>query len=346
MYYSSKISLALVCFFFLGFGTATATAAACSNEPLIFNFGDSNSDTGGASVLSGRELEFPEGRTFFHEPTGRASDGRLILDFLCESLETKFLTPYLELFTPDFSNGVNFALGGADSRLGRTDINSVAYTLGNEIAEFSRFRNVTIRRGSLDAGQVKSALFMLDIGQNDIQFDTNTKTLQQVLDGDVPAIVSNIGKAMQMLYQLGGRNFWVHNTGPLGCLPSNVALINASTAVDEYGCVSDKNKAAAAFNSQLERLCRELRLEMGDATIVYVDIYSIKLDLIVNATSYGFENPFVQCKPKGQSVCPEGSRYVNWDGFHYTEAANMLVASKIISTSFSTPPLPFQFFCN
>ncbi|XP_057801993.1 GDSL esterase/lipase LIP-4-like [Salvia miltiorrhiza] len=184
---------------------------------------------------------------------------------------------------------------------------------------------------------------MLDIGQNDLQFDANKETPQQVLER-VPRIVSNIGEAMQKLYQLGGRNFWVHSTGPLGCLPSNVALINASTVVDEYGCVSDRNKAAAAFNSQLERLCRELRSEMGDATIVYVDIYSIKLDLIVNATSYGFENPFVECKR--ERVCPEGSRYVNWDGFHYTDAANMLVASKIISTAFSTPPLPFQFFCN
>ncbi|XP_057801802.1 GDSL esterase/lipase LIP-4-like [Salvia miltiorrhiza] len=160
MYHSSKFSLPLVCFFFLGFGTTTATAAACSNKPLIFNFGDSNSDTGGTSVLAGVELEFPEGRTFFHEPTSRASDGRLILDFLCESLETKFLTPYLELFTPDFSNGVNFALGSADSRLESASLshNPVAYTLGNEIAEFSRFRNVSIRRGSLGNQAGRSCL--------------------------------------------------------------------------------------------------------------------------------------------------------------------------------------------
>ncbi|XP_057800187.1 GDSL esterase/lipase LIP-4-like [Salvia miltiorrhiza] len=333
MYHSSKFSLALVCFFFLGFGTTAATAAACSKEPVLFNFGDSNSDTGGASVLGGKPLE----------PTGRVSDGRLILDFLCESLETKFLTPYLELFTPDFSNGVNFALAGADSRVG-ISIPPNAFTLGNQFAEFSRFQNVSIRRGSLDAGQVKSALFMLDIAQNDLQFDSDTLTPQEVLKR-VPIVASNIRDTMQKLYQLGGRNFWVHNTGPLGCLPSNVARIYASTVVDEYGCVSDRNKAAAALNSQLERLCRELQSEMSDATIVYVDIYSIKLDLIVNATSYGFENPFVECKPKGR-VCPEGSRYVSWDGVHYTDAANMLVASKILSTNFSTPPLPFHFFCN
>ncbi|XP_057802826.1 GDSL esterase/lipase LIP-4-like [Salvia miltiorrhiza] len=209
---------------------------------------------------------------------------------------------------------------------------------------FDQTKNV-LHSDSQNAGQVKSALFMLDIGQNDIYYDSNALTPQQVLER-VPRIVSNIGEAMQKLYQLGGRNFWVHNTGPLGCLPAIVARINASTVVDDYGCVSDRNKAAAAFNSQLARLCRELQSEMSDATIVYVDVYSIKLDLIVNATSYGFENPFVECKRKGQSVCPEGSRYVNWDGFHYTDAANMLVASKILSTNFSTPPLPFHFFCN
>ncbi|XP_057790982.1 AP2-like ethylene-responsive transcription factor PLT2 [Salvia miltiorrhiza] len=70
--------------------------------------------------------------------------------FCAKSLETKFLTLCLELFnTPDFSNGVNFALCSADSRVGRNNINAVAYTLGNEIAEFSRFQNVSIRRGSL-----------------------------------------------------------------------------------------------------------------------------------------------------------------------------------------------------
>lgn len=86
---------------------------------------------------------------------------------------------------------------------------------------------------------------------------------------------------------MGGRNFWIHNTGPVGCLPANVAKRNSSTPVDAYGCLATRNEAAATFNAALEKMCEELRGEMAHATIVYVDIFSIKLDLIVNATSYG-----------------------------------------------------------
>lgn len=49
--------------------------------PAIYNFGDSNSDTGGifaAFYPAGP----PSGETFFHQPAGRGSDGRLIIDFI------------------------------------------------------------------------------------------------------------------------------------------------------------------------------------------------------------------------------------------------------------------------
>lgn len=49
--------------------------------PAIYNFGDSNSDTGTVSATFGR-LSLPNGRTFFGKPSGRYSDGRLIIDFI------------------------------------------------------------------------------------------------------------------------------------------------------------------------------------------------------------------------------------------------------------------------
>lgn len=49
--------------------------------PAIFNFGDSNSDTGCMAAAFYPEV-LPYGETFFHEPVGRASDGRLIIDFI------------------------------------------------------------------------------------------------------------------------------------------------------------------------------------------------------------------------------------------------------------------------
>jgi hypothetical protein len=49
--------------------------------PAIFNFGDSNSDTGGLAAAFTQPTP-PYGETFFHMPAGRDSDGRLIIDFM------------------------------------------------------------------------------------------------------------------------------------------------------------------------------------------------------------------------------------------------------------------------
>ncbi|KAJ0669186.1 putative sinapine esterase [Helianthus annuus] len=57
----------------------------------IINFGDSLSDTGNIKNLgiitnqSFLSMFPPYGQTFFHKPTGRCSDGRLIIDFLGNS---------------------------------------------------------------------------------------------------------------------------------------------------------------------------------------------------------------------------------------------------------------------
>ena len=51
------------------------------NFRAVYNFGDSNSDTGGGSAafwIAGP----PSGETFFGRPVGRGSDGRLIIDFI------------------------------------------------------------------------------------------------------------------------------------------------------------------------------------------------------------------------------------------------------------------------
>jgi len=58
------------------------------SRPVLFNFGDSNSDTGGMAAARGWHLTRPEGRAFFPRPTGRFCDGRLTIDFLCESTST------------------------------------------------------------------------------------------------------------------------------------------------------------------------------------------------------------------------------------------------------------------
>lgn len=54
--------------------------------PAVFNFGDSNSDTGGLVAGVAFPVGPPNGETYFHEPSGRFCDGRLIIDFLSNVL--------------------------------------------------------------------------------------------------------------------------------------------------------------------------------------------------------------------------------------------------------------------
>ena len=80
----------------------------CKNPPVIFNFGDSNSDTGGLVAGLGYSINFPNGRTFFRRSTGRLSDGRLIIDFLCMfSLNAPFSHPHC---SPIFCSATFFLL--------------------------------------------------------------------------------------------------------------------------------------------------------------------------------------------------------------------------------------------
>lgn len=67
-------------------------SALNSNIPAIYNFGDSNSDTGGLSAVFPPTVP-PNGETFFHNPSGRACDGRLIIDFI-----GKLLPHFVHLF--------------------------------------------------------------------------------------------------------------------------------------------------------------------------------------------------------------------------------------------------------
>ncbi|KAL0355168.1 UNVERIFIED_CONTAM: GDSL esterase/lipase [Sesamum radiatum] len=67
----------------------------------IYAFGDSYTDTGNTRSNTGPNgfmfvSNLPYGRTFFHRPTNRYSDGRLVIDFVAQALSLPFLSPYLD----------------------------------------------------------------------------------------------------------------------------------------------------------------------------------------------------------------------------------------------------------
>lgn len=68
--------------------SSSSSSAPC-NFPAIFNFGDSNSDTGGLSAAFG-QAPAPNGETYFHAPAGRYCDGRLLIDFIGNIFYSEF----------------------------------------------------------------------------------------------------------------------------------------------------------------------------------------------------------------------------------------------------------------
>ncbi|KAL3651402.1 hypothetical protein CASFOL_004404 [Castilleja foliolosa] len=337
----------------------------CKNRPIIFNFGDSNSDTGGLVAGLGFPVNLPNGRSFFGRSTGRLSDGLLVIDFLCESLNTSLLSPYLDsLSSTSFSNGANFAIVGS-----ATLPRYVPFALHIQLMQFEHFKDRSAEYAAAGVDRLigpdkfGDALYMIDIGQNDIA-DSFSKGLSYLeVVKKIPSILVEIKNAVKEIYGQGGRKIWVHNTGPLGCLPQKLASVKNTSSfdLDSVGCVSSYNDAARLFNEGLRRVCTDLRSEMKDAVIVYVDVFAIKLDLIANSTMYSFSTPLmaccgsggppynydkrVTCGSHGYQVCDRAAKLVSWDGVHYTEAANDFISSKILSGDYSTPRVTFDFFC-
>ncbi|KAK1693234.1 hypothetical protein QYE76_009931 [Lolium multiflorum] len=332
---------------------AAVKGEAKAAEVLVFNFGDSNSDTGGAVAIMGIRIAPPEGRAFFGHPTGRLSDGRVVLDFICETLNTHHLSPYMKPLGSDYSNGVNFAIAGATATPGDTP-----FSLDVQVDQFIFYRercNDSITRGEsapVDPKDFHKALFTLDIGQNDI---TSIMYLpyDQVL-AKLPHFVAEIRRAIQTLHKNGARKFWVHGTGALGCLPAKLAIPRDNDGgLDEHGCLTKFNNAAKKFNELLSEACDDLRWQLKKSSVVFVDMFAIKYDLVANHTKHGIEKPLMTCCGHGgppynydpkrscmgvdKDTCKPDDKLISWDGVHFTDAANSLVASMAISGEYSIP---------
>lgn len=93
---------------------------------------------------------------------------------------------------------------------------------------------------------------------------------------------------IQNVYDQGGRYFWIHNTGPVGCLPYVLARLPVlASQVDKAGCATPYNEVAQFFNHGLKEVVVQLREELPLAAITYVDIYSAKYSLISQPKKHG-----------------------------------------------------------
>ncbi|XP_011626249.2 GDSL esterase/lipase At5g14450 [Amborella trichopoda] len=349
-------------------------AAKCE-FPAIFNFGDSNSDTGGLSA-SFNEVSPPHGETFFSKPMGRMCDGRLLIDFIAESLGLPYLTAYLDSLGDGFQHGANFATAGSTIRPQNVtlfDGGVSPFSLNIQMSQFNQFKSRSDAlyfkenavKGNVPAPEdFSKAFYTFDIGQNDLGAGFRATSDDQVR-ASIPNILAGLSQAIQFLYGQGARTFWIHNTGPIGCLPISVIYYPLKPQnIDKYGCVYTQNDVAQEYNRQLKVMVYQLRNQLPLAALTYVDVYSAKFYLITHANEQGFVDPLKFCCGFGKDgynawcgtstyvngstvydVCDKASMYVSWDGTHYSEAANRWIANDIFNGQLSEPPLPLIQAC-
>ncbi|XP_056176586.1 GDSL esterase/lipase At3g27950-like [Syzygium oleosum] len=346
----------------------SGSSSSC-NFPAIYDFGDSNSDTGGRSAALTQSPP-PYGETNLGHPPKRLSNGHVILDFISKTFRLPYVSAYLDSIGTNFRRGANFATGGSSILPGPFS----PFDLGIQISQFKQFKSRTTelykrmieKCGSMSLphpDDFSKALYTFDIGQNDLTFGFQNMTVDQIVAA-IPGILDVFDAAIQQLYGEGARAFWIHNTGPIGCLPFMALPFKfRNGTLDQNGCVAYQNNVVKVFNQQLkERVHHQLRNNLSMAAFTYVDVYSAKLSLTSDAKNQGFVDPlnyccgtfvptFVMCGLSAQvngttihgAACGDPRDRISWDDIHFTDAANSWIASCILNGSMSDPPVPI---CN
>lgn len=152
----------------------------------IYAFGDSYTDTGNTHSATGPSSfnyvsNPPYGNTFFHHPTNRYSDGRLVIDFVAESLSLPFLPPYRDR-KADATYGVNFAVAGSTAIRHRffvknnMTLNVTPQSLQTQLTWFNRFleskgcENFTTTPQQCEAVFSDALFWVGEIGANDYAY--------------------------------------------------------------------------------------------------------------------------------------------------------------------------------
>nr|AAA83209.1 coil protein [Medicago sativa] len=305
--------------------------------PAIYNFGDSNSDTGTAYAIFKRNQ--PPNGISFGNISGRASDGRLIIDYITEELKAPYLSAYLNSVGSNYRYGANFASGGASICPGS---GWSPFDLGLQVTQFRQFKSQTrilfnnetepsLKSGLPRPEDFSKALYTIDIGLNDLASGFLRFSEEQV-QRSFPEILGNFSQAVKQLYNEGARVFWIHNVGPVGCLPLNYYSNQNKKKgnLDANVCVESENKITQELNNKLKDQVSQLRKELVQAKFTYVDMYKAKYELISNAKSQGFVSLIDFCCGSytgdysvncgmNTNLCTNPSQHISWDGIHYSK---------------------------
>jgi phospholipase/lecithinase/hemolysin len=329
----------------------------------IFSFGDTFTDTGnGRFVYAENKVpdptaHLPYGQTYFHNATGRSTDGRLIIDFIAQKLGLSLLTPSLSK-DGNFSQGANFAVSAATaldvSFFKDTPIAAMLALDTSLTVQLQWFQSLkpslcspakACPSGFFD----KSLFFMGEFGVNDYSFSVLGKPLTEVYT-IVPNVTRTIAEATEGLLNHGAKTVIVPGIPPLGCTPPNLYFFASSDPAsyeDDTECLKGFNELAKHHNTLLQAALQTIQTNHPSALVVYADFFTPVMNMVKSPWKYGFTSDILSCccggggeynfnmsagcGMPGATVCDDPSQYLFWDG-HFTEAAHDVIAKYWLKT--------------
>ncbi|XP_030511573.1 GDSL esterase/lipase At5g33370-like [Rhodamnia argentea] len=323
----------------------------------FFVFGDSLVDNGNNNYLATTAradlppygIDYPTGR-----PTGRFSNGLNIPDFISQELGSESTLPYLspELTGEKLLVGANFASAGIGI-LNDTGIQFInIIRMYRQLQYFEEYQHkVSALVGAERTQQlVNQALVLITVGGNDFVNNYflvpySARSRQFAIPDYVKYLISEYRKLLERLYELGARRVLVTGTGPMGCVPAELALRGRNGQ-----CAPELQQAASLFNPQLVQMLKGLNQEHGSQVFIAANTDLMHSDFITDPQAYGFVTSKVACCGQGpyngiglctaaSNLCPNRDQYAFWDLFHPSQKANGIIVQSIMkgSTEYMDP---------
>ncbi|KAK8935288.1 GDSL esterase/lipase LTL1 [Platanthera zijinensis] len=322
-----------------------------SESRAFFVFGDSLVDSGNNNYLTttARADSPPYGIDYpTHRPTGRFSNGLNMPDLISELLGAEPTLPYLspELHGERLLVGANFASAGIGilNDTGLQFLNTIRIHKQLEYLEQYKQRVTSLIGPDRTERLVNGALVLITLGGNDFVnnyylFPFSPRSREFSLPDFVDFIISEYKKILARLYVLGARRVLVTGTGPLGCVPAELARRSRTN-----GCDPELQRAGNLFNPRLWQTLKNLNAEIGTDVFVAANAFKMHMDFITNSRAYGFITSKIACCGQGphngigfctraSNLCPNRNAYAFWDAFHPSERANRIIVNHFMTGS-------------
>ncbi|XP_057804615.1 acetylajmalan esterase-like [Salvia miltiorrhiza] len=326
----------------------------------IYQFGDSISDVGNlirempATPLAIARL--PYGANFPMGPTGRASNGNLMIDYFAMDAGLPLLPPFKK-WDADFSHGVNFAVAGSTAlpweALAALNISSPVTntSLSVQLDSLSAYFCSTQK----DSGEkLENSLFMLGpFGGSDYHYALfQGKTIHEIETTLVPKVVNAIMAAVGRVINLGARKVVVPGLYTIFRLPIYRTAFGGNNDMFEAS-----DDLAIYHNALLQRAIDKFNQEespnamvtYGDYFTAYerLETYAVGLmDLMVccgsGGGSYNLDLTRM-CGADGVSACAEPNKHISWDGENLTQEAYRIMTKYLLHHIFVSLQCPYSY---